>query len=107
MSRSSRVYVLQETRVLAQSPDPKRFGAIYVQCPGDANGNAIPDSIEGTNWDANKNGIPDVNEDANPNNNVPHCMHLAAGDGMSRWPTASRSYIFGFSDVTGVPARAR
>jgi FtsP/CotA-like multicopper oxidase with cupredoxin domain len=87
--------------VAAQGTDPRRFGAIYVQCPGDNNGNAIPDVLEGTNWDANGNGIPDRNEDADTTNDVPHCMHLAAGDGMVTMADGHPLYTFGFSDVTG------
>ena len=58
-----------------------RYGAIYVQCPGDTNG----DSPDGT-------PDPDVK-----------CMHLAGGDGFVTMADGKPLYIFGFSDVTGVP----
>lgn len=77
----------QGVRVSAQGADPKRFGAIYVQCPGDSDGDAIPDA-------AGKAADPRWN---------PHvrCMHLAAGDGMVTMADGKTLYIFGFSDVTG------
>jgi FtsP/CotA-like multicopper oxidase with cupredoxin domain len=55
-------------------------GAIYVQCPGDVNGDAIPDSPQ------------------NPN---VRCMHLTGGDGFVTMADGRRLYTFGFSDVTG------
>ncbi|HSL23644.1 MAG TPA: multicopper oxidase domain-containing protein [Vicinamibacterales bacterium] len=59
----------------AQNPN----GTVYVQCPGDADGNSIPDS---------------------PNASI-KCLHLAAGDGFVTMADGSPMYIFGFSDVTG------
>ena len=53
----------------------------FVQCPGDTNGDAIPDA---------------------PNPAV-KCMHLSAGDGYVRMADGRILYIFGFSDLTGVP----
>src|SRR5512147_892636 len=71
----------------AQGNDPKRFGAIYVQCPGDSDGDAIPDAA----------GIA-----ADPRwNPKVKCMHLAAGDGMVTMADGKQLYTFGFSDVTG------
>ena len=55
--------------------------AAFVQCPGDANGDAIPDA---------------------PNPAI-KCMHLSAGDGYVRMADGRLLYIFGFSDLTGVP----
>lgn len=85
------------TPVAAQ--DPQRFGAIFVQCPGDTDGDSIPNPPPA---DTDSNGIPDVNEDANPNNDVAHCLHLAGGDGQVTMADGKQLYIFGFSDVTGV-----
>jgi len=62
----------------AQNPG----GALYVQCPGDLNGDAIPDGA--------------------PNPNV-KCMHLTAGDGFITMADGKPLYIFSFSDATGVP----
>jgi len=70
--------------VRAQNPT----GAVYVQCPGDTNGDAIP---EGTVPDANGDGVPDVK-----------CMHLTGGDGFVTMADGRPQYMFGFSDVTGV-----
>jgi FtsP/CotA-like multicopper oxidase with cupredoxin domain len=55
-------------------------GAVYVQCPGDTNGNAIPGPGAGANV---------------------KCMHLAAGDGFVTMADGRLLYVFGFSDVTG------
>ena len=58
------------------------WAAVFVQCPGDANQDAIPDSPSpGT-----------------------HCLHLTAGDGFVRMADGRVLYTFGFADVTGRPA---
>jgi hypothetical protein len=57
--------------------------AVYVQCPGDTNGDAIPDS---------------------PSPGIV-CKHLAAGDGFSSMADGKPLYGFGFSDF-GAPAQA-
>ncbi len=62
----------------AQNPS----GALYVQCPGDTNGDSVPD------------GPVDPNV---------KCMHLAAGDGFITMADGKPFYIFSFSDMTGVP----
>ena len=54
---------------------------VLVQCPGDADGDAIVDSAGS-----------DVK-----------CMHLGAGDGYATMADGTTSYIFGFSDLTGLP----
>ena len=56
---------------------------VYVQCPGDTNGDAVPD----VPYD------PDQLK----------CMHLAAGDGFVKMADGRLQYTFGFSDMTGVP----
>lgn len=56
--------------------------AVFVQCPGDTNGDAIPDTA------------------ADPN---VVCKHLAAGDGFATMADGRVLYTFSFSDVTGVP----
>lgn len=55
--------------------------AVFVQCPGDVNGDAIPDTA-----------TPGV-----------ACKHLTAGDGFVTMADGRVLYMFGFSDVTGVP----
>jgi FtsP/CotA-like multicopper oxidase with cupredoxin domain len=81
------LFALQGARVSAQGTDPRRFGSIYVQCPGDSDGDAVPDA---------------VGKAADPrwNPNV-RCMHLAAGDGMVTMADGKQIYTFGFSDITG------
>lgn len=55
---------------------------IWVQCPGDTDGDAVIDEpIPGRNL---------------------VCMHLAAGDGFVNMADGRLQYMFGFSDVTGV-----
>jgi FtsP/CotA-like multicopper oxidase with cupredoxin domain len=59
--------------------------AVFVQCPGDTNGDAVPETA-----------TPGV-----------VCKHLAAGDGFVTMADGRVLYSFGFSDVTGVaPAQA-
>jgi FtsP/CotA-like multicopper oxidase with cupredoxin domain len=52
---------------------------VFVQCPGDTNGDAIPETGNAT------------------------CKHLTAGDGFVNMADGKLQYIFGFNDVTGVP----
>ena len=66
--------------VLAQGVDDL-LADVLVQCPGDADGDAIVDSAGS-----------DVK-----------CMHLGAGDGYATMADGTTSYIFGFSDLTGLP----
>jgi FtsP/CotA-like multicopper oxidase with cupredoxin domain len=60
--------------------------AVYVQCPGDSNGDAVPEV-----------GAPGYDPSVK-------CRHLAAGDGFSSMADGKPLYGFGFSDVTGVAA---
>lgn len=53
---------------------------VYVQCPGDTNGDAVPDGA--------------------PNPNL-KCMHLSGGDGYAVMADGKPLYTFGFSDLTG------
>lgn len=55
--------------------------AVFVQCPGDTNGDAVPDSP-----------TPGV-----------VCKHLTAGDGFATMADGRVLYTFGFADVTGIP----
>jgi len=55
--------------------------AVYVQCPGDTNGDAIPD------------GPYDPNQ--------LKCMHLGGGDGFINMADGRLQYMFGFSNLTG------
>jgi FtsP/CotA-like multicopper oxidase with cupredoxin domain len=65
------------------------LGSIYTQCPGDTNGDGIPD---GPGIDTNGDQVPDK---------WATCMHLAAGDGFITMADGKPIYTFGFSDVTG------
>lgn len=53
---------------------------VHVQCPGDTNGDAVPDGA--------------------PNPNL-KCMHLSGGDGYAMMADGKPLYTFGFSDLTG------
>jgi len=57
------------------------WAQIFVQCPNDSNGDAIPD-------------LPG----ADPNIK---CLHITAGDGFVNMADGKTLYAFGFSDVTG------
>jgi FtsP/CotA-like multicopper oxidase with cupredoxin domain len=65
-------------------------GAIYPQCPGDTNGDAIPDY---PGIDTNNDKVGDK---------WATCMHLAGGDGFVTMADGKALYTFGFSDVTGL-----
>lgn len=67
---------------------------IFVQCPGDSDGNAVIDA-------ATDPLAGDPGPYAFPSN--ARCMHLAAGDGFVNMADGRRLYIFSFSDVTGIP----
>jgi FtsP/CotA-like multicopper oxidase with cupredoxin domain len=54
-----------------------------IQCPGDNNNDAVIDT---------------------PVRPTIRCKHLAAGDGFITMGDGQLAYIFGFSDVTGIPA---
>lgn len=56
---------------------------VFVQCPGDIDGDAVIDT---------------------PDSNHPQakCMHLSGGDGFITMADGREMYIFGFSDVTGL-----
>lgn len=67
--------------------------AIVVQCPGDADGDAVIDAAThptDPRYPAGPYSFPD---------NV-RCMHLAAGDGFINMADGRRLYMFGFSDAT-------
>ena len=66
--------------ILAATAAPTQ-AAVFVQCPGDGNGDAVPDGP----YD------PDTLK----------CMHLAAGDGFITMADGRLQYIFGFADMTG------
>lgn len=69
---------------------------ILIQCPGDLNGDAVPDPFLFKN-----NGTPSnqPNPDYDPN---VVCMHLGAGDGFVTMADGHLQYIFSFSNLTGI-----
>lgn len=64
-----------------QGPSPM---VVNVQCPGDTDGDSVIDT-------------PD------PNHPDAVCMHLGAGDGFVVMADGRGQYMFGFTDLTGVP----
>lgn len=58
--------------------------AVYVQCPGDMDGDA--------RWD--------TAGEIQPANT--RCMHISGGDGYSVMPDGKQMYTFGFADLTGI-----
>jgi FtsP/CotA-like multicopper oxidase with cupredoxin domain len=75
--------LLLATALAAALAAPGRAAAgVMVQCPGDVDGDAIPDGEE-------------------PDPGVV-CKHLTAGDGFAVMADGKELYTFGFSDVTGV-----
>ncbi|MBW2091355.1 MAG: right-handed parallel beta-helix repeat-containing protein, partial [Deltaproteobacteria bacterium] len=77
-------------------PSMQAGARVVVQCPGDVDGDAIPDAVfpEGHAQAGEPN--PDYDPDV-------VCRHMAAGDGFINMADGRLQYIFGFSDVTGVP----
>jgi FtsP/CotA-like multicopper oxidase with cupredoxin domain len=59
-------------------------GSIFTQCPGDTNGDSVPDA-------------------AGSDPNVV-CKHLTAGDGFISMADGRPLYMFGFADITGQDA---
>lgn len=70
--------------------------AILVQCPGDLNGDAVPDPFL-----FKPNGTPSNNPNPDFDPNV-KCKHLGAGDGFVTMADGHLQYIFSFSDLTGI-----
>jgi len=72
---------------------------IRVQCPGDANGDAVPDPC------LNPLGDPPPGEclEANPlYDERVKCMHLSSGDGFVKMADGKNQFVFSYADVTGV-----
>lgn len=77
---------------------PTAWGAAFVQCPEDTNGDGIPDT--------EKVKAPDgsIMDAPGPAGSRPiQCMHLTGGDGWVTMGDGTELYVFGFSDVTGIP----
>jgi len=73
------------------------WAAILVQCPGDLNGDAVPDPFLFRN-----NGTPNPNRPNPEFDPKVKCMHLGAGDGFVTMADGHLQYIFSFSDLTGI-----
>ena len=76
---------------------PAALAQVDVFCPGDLNGDAIPDPKL-----FRPNGQPGNQDNPDFDPNV-HCMHLSAGDGFASMADGRAQYIFSFADMTGVP----
>lgn len=63
---------------------PTAHGAVFVQCPGDTNQDAMIDS-------------PD------PQHPNAKCMHVSGGDGFVKMGDGYLQYMFGFANLTGIP----
>ncbi len=59
-------------------------GGVFVQCPGDNDGDAVIDQVD-------------------PNHPNAKCMHLSGGDGFANMADGRLQYVFGFGDLTGTP----
>jgi FtsP/CotA-like multicopper oxidase with cupredoxin domain len=70
---------------------------VLVQCPGDLNGDAVPDPFL-----LRPNGNPTSNPNPDYDPNV-QCIHLTGGDGFANMADGKPLYIFSFADVTGTP----
>jgi len=80
-AKASRGFLMTAALVAAGASAPAG-AAVFVQCPNDANQDAVPDVP-----------TPGV-----------RCMHLTAGDGFIKMADGRVLYTFGFADVTGTPA---
>jgi hypothetical protein len=81
--------------VSVTSPGQGSGAPLFIQCPGvDADGDALVDGSD--------NAFPGY---FYPNDT--RCMHITGGDGFINMGDDARRrlYMFGFSDVTGVPAK--
>jgi len=90
--------VLAGAPARAQSP----YGDILIQCPGDANGDAVPDAFcpaDAVRGDCVGKAVGAPNDDFDPD---VICYHVSGGDGFSRMGDGSYLYQFGFGDVTDV-----
>jgi FtsP/CotA-like multicopper oxidase with cupredoxin domain len=63
-----------------------------IQCPGDVDGDAVPDPFIGKGKKPNPDYDPNV-----------RCVHLTGGDGYIKMADGRSMYIFGYADVTGIP----
>lgn len=93
----SRIALLAGLLALLPASGPAAAG-VLVQCPGDLNGDAIPDPflLDG-------NGSPTATPNPSYRKNV-KCMHITCGDGYQTMADGTPVYSFGFRDVTGQPA---
>jgi FtsP/CotA-like multicopper oxidase with cupredoxin domain len=82
------------TTVLITSAAAGNTGPVFVQCPGDSDGDAVIDLAN----DPHKGdpGLYSYPTDA-------RCMHISGGDGFVKMADGRDLYIFSFSDLTGTP----
>jgi FtsP/CotA-like multicopper oxidase with cupredoxin domain len=87
IAKRFRKALLPLAAVAAMGASLSAHAAVYVECPGDADG------------DAGWNLQPGQNSETKPANTA--CMHLVAGDGFITMADGRELYIFGFADTTG------
>lgn len=75
------------------------IAGILVQCPGDRNQDAQLNNRD-------KQGLLSQGYSQEKIDNL-KCMHLGSGDGFATMADGSTSYIFGFSDLTGLQTRTQ
>lgn len=77
---------------IGAAPFHAEGGVPHVQCPGDIDGDAIPDPNMGNGNRPNPDYDPQVK-----------CKHITGGDGYIKMADGRSMYIFSFADVTGLP----
>ncbi|WP_051185038.1 multicopper oxidase domain-containing protein [Desulfatiglans anilini] len=97
MKQLSRYAALLAMAFLLLGGSVPAMAQILVQCPGDLNGDSIPDPFL-----LLPNGKPSNKPNPEYDPGV-KCMHLSAGDGYISMADGRSMYMFGFGDVTGIP----
>jgi len=105
MNKFKRIFFLPLIMLLLLVGTVSSWAQVKIQCPGDLNGDGIPDPFL-----FKPNGTPGNQPNPAFDPNV-RCIHLAAGDGFINMadktlypPFGYSQYIFGFSNVTGFTA---
>jgi FtsP/CotA-like multicopper oxidase with cupredoxin domain len=95
MSRIKKFFLLPMVMFFLLVGAFSAWAQVVIQCPGDLNGDGIPDPFL-----FRPNGTPGNQPNPAFDPNV-RCIHLAAGDGFINMADGYLQYTFGFSDVTG------
>ena len=67
--------------------------ALFTQCPGDLNGDGLPDPFH---FNPQGNPTGRANDDFDPNVN---CAHITGGDGFVKMADGTDQYMFSFGDA--------